>query len=69
MGITALFIALLIVLIFLVANIPRLSLGKKILIVISVLFLFLAILAILFATQFDGGRRRLLDYKAIERDK
>ncbi|KFC24133.1 hypothetical protein [Chryseobacterium sp. FH1] len=69
MGITALFLILLIVLIFLVSNIPRLSLGKKILIVISVLLLCFAILALLFATQFDGGRRPLLENEAIERDK
>lgn len=69
MGITALFLILLIVLIFLVSNIPRLSLGKKILIVISLMLLFFAILAILFATQFDGGRRPLLEKEAMEINK
>lgn len=56
MGITALFVIVLIISLFLVSYIPKLSLGKKILIVISTLLVCFAILAFLFATQF--GKRK-----------
>lgn len=56
MGITALFVIVLIILIFLVSYIPNLTLRKKIFIVISALLICFAVLAFLFATQF--GKRK-----------
>ncbi|KFC23589.1 hypothetical protein [Epilithonimonas lactis] len=56
MGITALFVILLVILIFLVSYIPNLTFRKKIFIVIAALLVCFAVLAFLFATQFGGGR-------------
>jgi len=56
MGITALFVILLVILIFLVTYIPNLTFRKKIFIVIAALLVCFAVLAFLFATQFRGGR-------------
>ena len=66
MGITALFVILLVILIFLVSYIPNLTLRKKIFIVIAALLLCFAILAILFATQFGGGREPVQENETAE---
>ena len=65
MGITALFIILLVILIFLVSYIPNLTFRKKISIVIASLLFCLAVLAFLFATQF-GNKRPLLENESVE---
>mgnify|MGYP003585327353 CR=1 FL=1 len=61
MGITALFIIALLVLILVVSNIPKLTLMKKILIIVSVLLACFGILAYIFITGFERGRRPTLE--------
>ena len=65
MGITALFVILLVILIFLVSYIPKLTLRKKIFIVLAALLVCLAVLAFLFATQF-GSKRPLQENESVE---
>lgn len=65
MGITALFVLVLIILIFLVSYIPNLTLRKKIFIVISALLVCFAVLAFLFATQF-GERKPQQENNSVE---
>ena len=69
MGITALFVILLVILIFLVSYIPNLTFRKKIFIVIAALLVCFAVLAFLFATQFGGGREPLQETENVELNK
>jgi len=55
-GITAIFLIVLLVLIFFVSNIPKLTLMKKIFIIVSALLLLFSVLAYIFITGFDRGR-------------
>lgn len=57
MGITAILIVLLIVTIFLVSKIPKITLFKKVLIVLAVLLLFIGGVTYIFITGFENGRR------------
>lgn len=66
MGITALFVILLVILIFLVSYIPNLTFRKKIFIVIAALLVCFAVLAFLFATQFGGGREPVQENETVE---
>lgn len=68
MGFTALFVILLIILIFLVSYIPNLTFRKKILIVITSLLVCFAVLAFLFATQF-GNRKPIQENNSVEIEK
>ena len=68
MGFTALFVILLIILIFLVSYIPNLTFRKKILIVITALLVCFAVLAFLFATQF-GNRKPIQENNSVEKEK
>ena len=56
MGIVALVIVVIIILIFFILKIPKLTIAKRILIVVSVLLLCIIVLAIIFITGFDRGR-------------
>lgn len=69
MGITALFVILLVILIFLVSYIPNLTFRKKIFIVIAALLVCFAVLALLFATQFGGGREPVQENESVELNK
>ena len=65
MGVVALVIVVIIILIFFILKIPKLTIAKKILIVVSVLLLCIIVLAIIFITGFDRGRmpkREELEY-------
>lgn len=57
MGITAILIVLLIITIFLVSKIPKLTLSKKVFIVLAVLLLFIGGVTCIFITGFEAGRR------------
>lgn len=57
MGITAVLLVLLIITIFLVSKIPKLTIAKKVLIVLAVLLLFIGSITYIFITGFEGGRR------------
>lgn len=57
MGIPAVLLVLLIITIFLVSKIPKLTIAKKVLIVLAVLLLFIGGVAYIFITGFEGGRR------------
>lgn len=56
MGITILFLIVLCVLIIILFNIPKLTLMKKILIIVSVLLVFFSVLAYVFITGWERGR-------------
>lgn len=56
MGIAALFLIVILVLIFFILRIPKLTIAKKILIVVSVLLLCIIIMAVIFITGFERGR-------------
>ena len=56
MGIVALVIVVIIILIFFILRIPKLTIVKKILIVVSVLLLCITTLAVIFIEGFDRGR-------------
>lgn len=56
MGITALFLIVLLVLIFFVSRIPKLTLMKKILIIVSVLLVCFSVLVYVFVTGWERGR-------------
>lgn len=56
MGITALFVIILVIALFLVSYIPNLTVRKKIFIVIAIVLLCLAILALVFVTQFGNQK-------------
>ncbi|MFC7345850.1 hypothetical protein ACFQO9_03830 [Chryseobacterium zhengzhouense] len=65
MGVVALVIVVIIILIFFILKIPKLTIAKKILIVVSVLLFCIIVLAIIFITGFDRGRmpkREELEY-------
>ncbi|MCD9854241.1 hypothetical protein LUD75_05970 [Epilithonimonas sp. JDS] len=66
MGITALFVILVVILIFLVSYIPKLTFRKKIFIAIAALLVCLAVLAFVFATQFGGGREPVQENETLE---
>lgn len=57
MGITAILIVLLIITIFLVSKIPKLTFSKKVFIVLAVLLLFIGSVTYIFIKGFEGGRR------------
>lgn len=65
MGVVALVIVVIIILIFFILKISKLTIAKRILIVVSVLLLCIIVLAIIFITGFDRGRmpkREELEY-------
>jgi len=66
MGITALFVIVLITLLFLVSYIPKLTLRKKIFIVIVSLLVCFAVLAFLLVKKFDGGKAPLQENDSLE---
>ena len=64
MGITALFVIILIITLFMVSYIPNLTFRKKIFIVIAAVLICFAVLALLFVTQF--GNRRTVENESVE---
>ena len=64
MGITALFVIILIITLFMVSYIPKLTFRKKIFIVIAAVLICFAVLALLFVTQF--GNKRTVENESVE---
>lgn len=64
MGITALFVIILVIALFLVSYIPNLTFRKKIFIVIVAVLICFAVLALVFVTQF--GNKRNIENESVE---
>ena len=70
MGITILFLIVLCVLIIILSNISKLTLMKKILIIVSVLLVFFSVLTYVFITGWERGREpKRADFEMYENQK